>query len=73
MKTFKQFKQELGVETIQFLKSKETGRQFATIKDTKIIVASNLNPKEALFVNFNEELGINVLINANGVDIGMEL
>lgn len=82
MKTFEQFKKELGVDKITFMKSTKTGRQFATVGDAKIIIANKRDKDnkvigvtditQPLFVNYNEKLGIHMVMNSSA-EVGVTL
>ena len=50
MKTLAQFKKELGVDSISFVKSVEKDRTFATIKNTTIIVSKTFDSSKPAFV-----------------------
>lgn len=58
MKTFQQFKDELGVKNIAFQVGK--GRAFATVKDKNIVVGKDTSVTKPLFV-------IESLVDADGV------
>lgn len=75
MKPINQFKQELGVETLQFNKSIKNGRQFATFKDKlgveqSVIIATNLDKAKPIYASFNADKGVFVLCNAAGITPG---
>lgn len=54
MKTLAQFKSELGVDSIQFLKN-ESGRQFATIGKVTLVISPKLDMKKPMFVTAIEK------------------
>lgn len=64
MKPLAQFKQELGVEAINFMKSAKTGREFTTIGDKNIILSSKVDKAKPLFVFFNETKNFFVVCNS---------
>lgn len=61
---FAQFKQELGVEVINFSKSSKTGREFTTVNGVNIIISSKFDDKKPAFVFYNEEKKFNVVCNS---------
>ena len=68
MKTLAQFKQEEGVQTIELMQGK--GRAFAKVNDKDLIVGTNTDMKQPLFVIHNEERGFYVICNAGAKVVG---
>lgn len=50
MQTLAQFKKELGVETIEFMKSNKTGTQFTTVRAKNIIISRKADVSKPLYV-----------------------
>lgn len=48
------FKAQVGVQKLEFLKSKRTGQQFCEIGGEKIFISKKANLKEPLFVICND-------------------
>ena len=65
MKTIAQFKADLGVETINFMKSAKTGREFTTIGDKNIILSSKVDKSKPLFAFYNETKNFYVVCNSS--------
>ncbi len=68
MKTLQQFKSELGIDSIPFMKSSKTGREFCTIKagaeSIDIIIGKDTDVKKELFIFFNEDKEIFIVCNS---------
>ena len=64
MKTLDQFKQELGVTVIKFMKSAKTGREFTTIGEKNIILSSKVDKTKPLFAFYNEDKKFYVVCNS---------
>lgn len=62
MRTLNQFKQELGVQSIDLLKG--NGRMYATVGDKSIIVGSNTDMNKPLFVIHNSDKGFYCIVNS---------
>lgn len=54
MKTLAQFKSELGVDSIQFLKN-ESGRQYAEVGKVKLFISPKLDMNKPMFVTIIEK------------------
>lgn len=71
MKTLEQFKRELGIDSIPFMKSSKTGREFCTIKadgvEIDIIIGKEFDSKKDAFIFFNENKGIFIVCNSTMV------
>ncbi len=61
MKTLNQFKQELGIQSIDLMQGK--GRMYATIGDKSLVVGTTTDLKKELFVIWNDK-GFYCLVNS---------
>ena len=68
MKTLAQFKLEEGVATIDLLQGK--GRKYATVGTKSIIVSTDCDMAQPLFVFHNVEKGFHVICNSNAKYVG---
>ena len=63
MRTLNQFKQELGVTSIELMKG--NGRMYATVGDKSIIVGNTTDMVKPLFVVYNEDKGFYCIVNSS--------
>lgn len=61
MTTLNQFKQEMGVQSIDLMQG--NGRMYATVKDKSLIVGTNTDMAKPLFVIWNDK-GFYCLVNS---------
>lgn len=52
--TLNAFKKQLGVETLQFMKSERTGQQFLTVGNEKVFISKKADKSKPLFVIQND-------------------
>ena len=52
--TLNAFKKQLGVETLQFMKSDRTGQQFLTVGNEKVFISKKADKSKPLFVICND-------------------
>jgi len=68
MKTLEQFKLEEGVSKIDLLQGK--GRKYATVGTKSLIVSSECDMAQPLFVFHNVEKGFHVICNSSAKYVG---
>lgn len=52
--TLNAFKKQLGVESLQFMKSERTGQQFLTVGTEKVFISKKADKSKPLFVICND-------------------